>query len=244
MNFQNDGRWSLGIGMGLFLLAITISSLLVISVCQQNAYVWLGIVMVSIIFLTTFTCTTQVPILWAQETDSRENSVVEGDPAHNLSPYWIRVTDLPPSYSVATSHHVMAFRGENVEPPPYSTVILQTPNITYGHSNPVFNYNEPDVASLQQVTAHRPPAEKSCANQPYLCERCHHETNSVPQGKTEKTSDSGRSLTSESQPSDRLAENQNNNHSQANEVLPPDRPTDPAVLLSKETHPQSQSIQE
>lgn len=123
MCFGMERRWSFLVTTSSLLL--TTCSLLVISISLQTNYMWLAIVVITVILLTTFMYTQQIPVLLIHDLPIRSdsdagsvtnnNSFVEVEDVIINPPYWI--TDLPPSYETITST-------APAPPPPYSEVVI------------------------------------------------------------------------------------------------------------------------
>lgn len=122
MCFGVERRWSFLVTTSSLLL--TTCSLLVISISLQTNYMWLAIIVITVILLTTFMYTQQIPVLLIHDMPIRSdsdagsvgnnNSFVEVEDVIINPPYWI--TDLPPSYETISS-------AAPAPPPPYSEVV-------------------------------------------------------------------------------------------------------------------------
>ncbi|XP_039282279.1 uncharacterized protein LOC120350939 [Nilaparvata lugens] len=95
-----DGKWPLILSCGA--LVLTVGSLIAISVSLETAYMWLLVVLMATLFLTTFTCS------------PKRTQIVEPESAEvsGSQPFWI--VDLPPTYA-----HVI---GSATPPPSYAAI--------------------------------------------------------------------------------------------------------------------------
>ncbi|RZF47475.1 hypothetical protein LSTR_LSTR007402 [Laodelphax striatellus] len=143
-----DGKWPMILSCGA--LVLTVGSLIAISVSLETAYMWLLLVLVATLFLTTFTCS------------PRRTQIVETEPVEvpGAQPFWI--VDLPPTYahvigsatpppSYANIHHL---------PPKYEElkIDLKDPNLAstdlyrYTLSHQLDNFHLPQRSSINRAS--------------------------------------------------------------------------------------------
>ncbi|KAK9508350.1 hypothetical protein O3M35_005936 [Rhynocoris fuscipes] len=138
---QNNNRRCGGWVSKLVAISLAVIYLITVSLVHNSPYIWLSLILVLMLCLTSFAYTRDKPLIrWNSRNNSQTNNQNEQEPEMTEVPAAIWMSDVPPTYSnviAANNNNNNNTQSPPVTPPPsYGSALVMFPWLANGQQSP------------------------------------------------------------------------------------------------------------